>query len=70
MASSLPPGLPAAPNPLTPLAWLPPDIAFQFEIERFLVACVTGVSPGVNVKDCAFLIIFSGTVRLGCVMLL
>lgn len=29
------------PNPLTPLAWLPPDTAFQFEIVRYvLVGCL------------------------------
>ncbi|KAK7689450.1 hypothetical protein QCA50_007242 [Cerrena zonata] len=36
------PALPPAPNPLTSLAWLPPDLAGQYEIERYLVACTVG----------------------------
>ncbi|CAL1710763.1 unnamed protein product [Somion occarium] len=42
MASPSEPALPPAPNPLTPLAWLPPDIAYQYEIQRHLTAYVVG----------------------------
>ncbi|CAL1702480.1 unnamed protein product [Somion occarium] len=38
MASELPP----LPNPLTPLAWLPPDIAGQLEASRYLYAATLG----------------------------
>lgn len=34
----------ALPNPLTPLAWLPPDIAGQLEASRYLYSATTGVS--------------------------
>ncbi|KAK7679167.1 hypothetical protein QCA50_017745 [Cerrena zonata] len=36
------PVLPPAPNLLTSLAWLPADLAGQYEIERYLVACTVG----------------------------
>ncbi|KAK7679172.1 hypothetical protein QCA50_017750 [Cerrena zonata] len=36
------PALPFAPNPLTSLAWLPADLAVQYEIERYIVACTVG----------------------------
>lgn len=31
------------PNPLTPLAWLPPEIASQVEVARYLFSAVIGV---------------------------
>ncbi|TCD61989.1 hypothetical protein EIP91_007653, partial [Steccherinum ochraceum] len=34
--------LPPLPNPLTPLAWLPPDIAGQLEASRYLYAATVG----------------------------
>ncbi|THH31273.1 hypothetical protein EUX98_g2912 [Antrodiella citrinella] len=34
--------LPLLPNPLTPLAWLPPDIAGQLEASRYLYAATVG----------------------------
>ncbi|TCD71616.1 hypothetical protein EIP91_007363 [Steccherinum ochraceum] len=34
--------VPPLPNPLTPLAWLPPDIAFQFEVSRYIAAVTAG----------------------------
>lgn len=37
------PALPPSPNPFTSLAWLPPDLAAQYEIERYIVACTVGV---------------------------
>ena len=37
------PVLSTAPNPLTSLAWLPPDLAADYEVERSLVACTVGV---------------------------
>ncbi|KAF9262398.1 hypothetical protein L218DRAFT_960213 [Marasmius fiardii PR-910] len=39
----------ALPNPLTPLAFLPPDIANQFEVSRYLYA----VTLGGYIWDCA-----------------
>lgn len=35
--------LPPAPNPLTSLGRLPIELAGQYEIERYLVACTLGV---------------------------
>lgn len=32
------------PNPLTPLAFLPPALASQFEVSRYLYAVTLGVS--------------------------
>lgn len=42
--------IPALPNPLTPLAWLPPDTAVQLEVSRYLYSATVGVSgsPRVN----------------------
>ena len=37
------PVLSPAPNPLTSLAWLPTDLAADYEVERYLVACTVGV---------------------------
>jgi len=34
--------IPTLPNPLTPLAWLPPDIANQLENARYILAAVVG----------------------------
>lgn len=34
----------ALPNPLTPLAFLPPDVARQEEVARAVIAAVVGVS--------------------------
>lgn len=36
--------LPPLPNPLTPLAWLPPDTASQLEVSRYLYSATIGVS--------------------------
>lgn len=43
--------VPQLPNPLTPLAWLPPDTAIQLEASRYLYSATVGVSGarGVNV---------------------
>lgn len=37
------PACTSIPNPLTSLAWLPPDVASQFEAIRFFFAAVLGV---------------------------
>jgi hypothetical protein len=35
---------PPFPNPTTPLAWLPPALASQFEVARYLLVATCGVS--------------------------
>ena len=37
------PSCTSIPNPITALAWLPPDIASQYEAVRFFFAAVLGV---------------------------
>ncbi|KAF7335968.1 hypothetical protein MSAN_02310300 [Mycena sanguinolenta] len=42
------------PNPFTPLAFLPPDLATQFEVSRYLYAATLGAyvwDIGLNVGD-------------------
>jgi hypothetical protein len=43
MASGSPPPHPSLPNPETPLAFLPPTLASQFEVSRYLLVATCGV---------------------------
>ncbi|KAF7334224.1 hypothetical protein MSAN_02383700 [Mycena sanguinolenta] len=36
------------PNPSTPLAFLPPALANQFEVSRYVFAATLGVNPGIT----------------------
>lgn len=61
-------GVPQLPNPLTPLAWLPPDTAFQLEIVRYILVGSLAVSIVVQLLCVLrfFLISFLAGMAMGC----